>query len=155
MEHEMDHEHEHEICHSHSKLIMRLDEVDAHVEALGSCDDCHLIHRELQSHARSFYDKLTEHIEHEEHELFPAVEDADYVTLLHLQLQHLKMVEWAAMLKRKIAEMKDDLYYGDPDITELTELVGEIRDEMRSHSAGEAAFLRGEAYEAAHAREMV
>jgi predicted DsbA family dithiol-disulfide isomerase len=148
-------EHSHDLHHSHSKLIKRLDEVDAHVEALANCEDCHLIHRELQAYARSFYDTLVAHIEHEETELFPSVEGADRVTLLHLQLQHLEMVKCAAMLKRRIAEMKEDLFFGEIDVTCLAELVDTIRAEMRGHSAGEAAFLRGEAYEPAHARELI
>lgn len=141
--------------HSHSNLIRRLDEVDAHIEALDQCEDCELIYRELRSYTRAFYDTLIAHIEHEESELFPAVPDPDRVTLLHLQHQHLNLIEWTALLKREVTQMRASAVSGRANITKVAELVDEIRTELRSHSAGEAAFLRGEAVDEASIEESV
>jgi iron-sulfur cluster repair protein YtfE (RIC family) len=143
-----------DVHHSHSGLIRRLDEVEAHIEALSNCRDCGLIYSELRAYTREFYDHLIAHIEHEETELFPSVRDPDRVTLLHLQLQHLTLVEWAALLKRRVIQVRVRAAGGPPDVRDIAELVDEIREELRSHSAGEAAFFRGEAFPEAHGGEL-
>lgn len=138
----MTHPH-HTLAHSHSALVFRMDELEAHARGLAEAnDDLGPLLEGLHENFAIFSDDLVEHIEHEERDIFP---DAASAGLIHhdhaetLRNEHMGLHRCLERIRAHLGALTTEASTGERE--RLVREIAALRNAFVRHASAERSFL--------------
>lgn len=131
------------MAHGHSRLILLIDDLKAHIQGLCETSEQELLIEELLNYARFFTDELREHIAEEEADVFAVVAGfADEATVAELD----SLFDEHRRIERELAALwqtLDGLRASEETCKTLAGQVESLQSELLAHSVHERQFLGG------------
>jgi len=123
--------------HGHSNLVRLLDEVEAHVEGLASCETPNFMIAEMMPYWNAFKTELLEHVEEEETLVFPQLGGHSDRGIQKLSAQH-KDLETRI---DEITQFIETYSHDDENFRRFQWLIENFRVAFKRHSAEEREYI--------------